>query len=278
MKQRIISAAVGLAILAWVFLVFETIILNVVVAIIVVMALNELITAAGQGHSPMSYISMGFGAMVPFFKTSLISQILPAVCFVFSVLLFSVLLRYHRDVRAEQIGFIFFFTVIISFSVTCFIYMRDVFTPACGLYGVLLALGGAWMSDTGAYFCGRAFGKRKLAPGISPNKTVEGLLGGFVVALFSNLLIAWGYVSICGFFGAQIHINYYLVALASPVITALGVLGDLSASVLKRQFGIKDFGNIMPGHGGVLDRFDSVLMVAPLVYNLLLYFPVVRLG
>lgn len=275
MKQRIISSAAGLLILAVVFALFDTIVLNIAVAIVIVMALYELIEAAGQKSTPTSLIALVLGVAIPFFSTRLLNNILASICFFFSLVLFCMLLRYHSTIRVEQLGFVFFFTMLIAFATTCFVYMRDVFGTVIGFYGMLVSLCGAWLSDTGAYFFGIAFGRHKLAPDISPKKTVEGVFGGIVVALISQLIIAFAYAQTCRYYGTPVEIHYLRLALVSPLISLISVIGDLSASVMKRQFGIKDFGNIMPGHGGVLDRFDSVLLVVPFVYNLFLYVPLI---
>ena len=128
----------------------------------------------------------------------------------------------------------------------------------------------ACLSDIGAYFVGSFFGKHKLCPNISPKKTVEGLAGG-VAASILGLLIYCLILQL----GFDFKVNYFLVFLYGVVGSLAGVFGDLTFSVVKRQTGIKDYGNIFPGHGGVLDRFDSVIVVAPLVEALLLLIPVV---
>ena len=113
---------------------------------------------------------------------------------------------------------------------------------------------------------GKACGKRKLCPQISPHKTVEGLIGGLVSCILLNLLTGFCYEKICALTGVVVQIHYLRLILISPLASLISVLGDLSFSMIKRQFSIKDFGNIMPGHGGVLDRFDSVIFAAPVVW------------
>ena len=127
----------------------------------------------------------------------------------------------------------------------------------------------AFMSDIGAYFAGSFLGKHKLCPNISPKKTVEGLAGGVAAAIFGVLIYCLILQLFLGF-----HVNYLLVFLYGIVGSLAGVFGDLTFSVVKRQTGIKDYGSIFPGHGGILDRFDSVIVVAPLVEALLLLIPV----
>lgn len=120
---------------------------------------------------------------------------------------------------------------------------------------LLLALMVVWATDTGAYFAGRAFGKRKLAPRISPNKTVAGLVGGALLGVLVATAGAW----ILGTAPAQLP----LVALVALLTVLFSVVGDLLESLLKRHVGVKDSGNLIPGHGGVMDRIDSVLAALP---------------
>ena len=131
-----------------------------------------------------------------------------------------------------------------------------------GRYAVLLIFIYSWLTDTGAYFTGCAIGKHKLAPTLSPKKTIEGFFGGIVTAVIGALI----YVIILDkCFMIKIP-NYWILLAASPVGAGLSALGDLAASALKRHCGVKDFGKIFPGHGGMMDRFDSVVFVAPFVY------------
>ncbi len=134
-----------------------------------------------------------------------------------------------------------------------------------------LPAGAAWLlflttitaaSDTGAYFIGMSFGKHKLCPSVSPKKTVEGFLGGMVCGTGFALLIAYML-----FKGADL----LPFAAAALFLTALGVVGDLVESLLKRSMGVKDSGTILPGHGGILDRADSILLTVPVLYYLVTY-------
>ena len=136
-----------------------------------------------------------------------------------------------------------------------------------GLVLVLLIFVSSWINDTCAYFVGRALGKHKMAPVLSPKKSIEGLIGGIVGA---------------GVFGAVFGIlfdkyvdtmNYapLLFAVVGAVGALPAVIGDLAASAIKRNNDIKDYGKLIPGHGGILDRFDSIIFTAPIIYYLLIY-------
>ncbi len=120
---------------------------------------------------------------------------------------------------------------------------------------LLVALSIVWAGDTGAYFAGRAFGRHKLAPRISPNKTVEGLVGGMICALIAAALFSW-------YAGATLQQMPAVLGVALVTFLA-SVVGDLFESLLKRHVNVKDSGNVLPGHGGILDRIDAVLAALP---------------
>lgn len=126
-----------------------------------------------------------------------------------------------------------------------------------GVWFVLLALLISWLGDTGAYFAGRTFGKHKLAPRISPKKTVEGLVGGVLAAAVGVVVLKWLVLT---------QLSWLDAVLLGAVGCLVGVVGDLAESLFKRAFDVKDSGWILPGHGGILDRVDSVLFVAPTVW------------
>jgi phosphatidate cytidylyltransferase len=130
---------------------------------------------------------------------------------------------------------------------------------------VLLVVFATWACDTGAFFTGRAVGRHKLAPEISPGKTVEGAIGGWLCALAMALLV-----------GGFLRLDLRIAASLGAMIGVLSQVGDLCESAIKRDLGIKDFSGLLPGHGGILDRFDSLLMTAPLVYYVLALWPAGR--
>uniref|UniRef100_UPI00047188FB phosphatidate cytidylyltransferase n=1 Tax=Paenibacillus zanthoxyli TaxID=369399 RepID=UPI00047188FB len=130
-----------------------------------------------------------------------------------------------------------------------------------GLFWTLLLLCCIWSSDAGAYFVGRALGRTKLWPAISPNKTVEGAVGGIVIAMVIALIFALISPDLLSFGRALV------IGLASAVV---GQLGDLVQSAYKRAYGIKDSGTLLPGHGGILDRCDSWIIVFPFVHIMML--------
>ncbi len=258
---------IGLIFLFVALMLFDTIVVNIIVALLSLLAVYELLVATGcWAHKLLSYFSMLFAAVIPFLSRQTISRNITLICYIYAVAVFCILLRNHQKLHIEQVALEFMFSITIPFSFSTLLYQRDRFGVSLGIFYVLLSLGGAFLSDTTAYFSGRAFGKHKMAPYISPHKTIEGAVGSLILAPVFMCLLAWGYSALCAWMGYPIQINYLALVCVMPVLTLASILGDLSASVIKRQFQVKDYGSIMPGHGGIMDRFDSVLMVAPAVY------------
>lgn len=139
-----------------------------------------------------------------------------------------------------------------------------------GEFRVLLPFVAAYASDTGAFFIGKAFGKRKLIPYVSPNKTVEGAIGGIVFTIAGMLLYGLVLQLAFGF-----KVEYFRLAFYGLIGSPVAQLGDLAFSLMKREFKIKDYGNLLPGHGGMLDRVDSVVFTAPLIFWLILWLPAI---
>lgn len=273
MKARLLTAAIGVPLFLIILLFFDTPVFNGALSLILGVAVYELLQTAQYEKRPfITVVCVAFGALIPWFELPLLKPYRVLLLFGFAAILFGALLRWHENLRTEQVAQIFFVSVVYPIALTTLIYIRDEFGKAHGLYYVLLIFVCAWLSDAGAYFAGRFFGKRKMAPTISPHKTVEGLIGGVVTSLVSVVLVTLGFSAIMANLGEPVSINYISLTGASILATFVGVFGDLTASIMKRHNGIKDYGSIMPGHGGVVDRFDSVFFVAPFFYVWLQFF------
>ena len=138
-----------------------------------------------------------------------------------------------------------------------------------GRFYIMIPFVIAFISDSGAYFAGRFLGKHKLAPTISPKKTVEGAVGGLLGAVLG--MVIYGLVLQFAF---DFSVNYFACVVYGLLGAVAGIFGDLCFSCIKRQTGIKDYSNLIPGHGGILDRFDSNIIIAPLVEILMIWWPV----
>lgn len=167
--------------------------------------------------------------------------------------------------RLEQVFAGFFEVTYVGIALS-FIYLLRIHPPS-GAYLVWLIPISAWGSDIFAYLIGMKFGKTPLVPNLSPKKSVEGAIGGIVGAAVLALVYAFAirpYIP-------DVHHSVFIFPLISLFGAAAGQIGDLAASAIKRKVGIKDYGKLIPGHGGVLDRFDSIIMVAPIIYLVTLY-------
>lgn len=163
----------------------------------------------------------------------------------------------------DDVGFVILSTMYIGIGFYFLIETRNL-----GIEWVFYALLIIWATDSGAYFIGRSIGKRKLWPEISPNKTVEGSIGGVVSALVVSLVFQ--FIALKFFNGFDE--SYIKITIITIVLSVFGQIGDLVESALKRHYKVKDSGRILPGHGGILDRFDSLLFVLPILHFLLVLF------
>ena len=247
--------------------------------------------AAGERGKPLTPLTVIAAAAVPVCvygemsieNTELTAlPVLPFAALLGAVFIFAIFaLAIHRYDEEQGIPFAavtcaIFAGLAFPLMFSCLLRLRMM--PAIGMLQVFLPLAISFGSDTFALFAGMLCGKHKLAPKVSPKKTVEGAIGGAVTALVFTLLFSWMYAEgVTEILGVPVEVNYLRIALLSPVLTASSILGDLSASVLKRQYGVKDYGSIMPGHGGIMDRFDSVLFVLPAVFLLSVYLPLIQL-
>lgn len=178
----------------------------------------------------------------------------------------------YKTIKFEQIITAIFATAFIPMGFASILFIRDAYitfapnyTKSDCVFFILFAIFSSWFTDIGAYFVGSFLGKHKLCPEISPKKTVEGALGGIVVLIFLNFLLLLVFRQ---FFNCKIE--YYIILPASAFLAVISMFGDLAASVMKRNHGIKDYGNLLPGMGGIMDRFDSSMFVFPCVYGGLL--------
>ena len=269
MKTRIIAAVALLPFLLGIVLFLPKVYTAILFGLMAAIGAYELLHNTGLvKHKRLVWYAVVMALFVSLWGNTVTSY--PAVLLgvlMFFFLLFGELLRNHDQLSFQELAYTFVAGIILPYLLSAVVRIHS---QAAGRYLILLPFVVAFLSDTGAYFVGCAIGKHKLAPVISPKKTVEGLIGGVLTAIV-------GVVAYClilkSSFGFQVNWIYV------PIYGLLGslgaVFGDLCFSVIKRHTGIKDYGNLIPGHGGIFDRFDSMVVVAPLVELLLLTIPMV---
>ena len=270
MKTRIVTAAVLIPLLFVVVLVLPEIVTAVLAGLIAAIASYELLFVTGlMKHVRLNIYSAIMAIAVAiwsYFDMPYAVGMLGLLLYI--ALLFGEMMRNHIKISLDMLALCLVAGVLIPFLLSSVVRVQ---MTRMGRFLVLVPFVMAFMPDTGAYFIGTFFGKHKLAPVLSPKKTIEGLVGGILAGMISMVIYA-----LILHMGFQLEVNY-LYALVFGLIGALGAtFGDLCFSVVKRQMGIKDYGSIFPGHGGILDRFDSLVIVAPLAELLLILMPFVR--
>ncbi|MBE6752905.1 MAG: hypothetical protein E7559_00885 [Ruminococcaceae bacterium] len=286
MKTRILSAAVGI-IVAVVILTLNVTrfpwLLNIAVAVVACMALYELLVATkfidNAAIVITSFAATAFIQFIPAFPEDIWIRLFSACGVVYFIALFCIMLCSHKKLHVERLGLAFMATALIAlpFFSMLYMYWKNPYDKGefhyIGQALVILCFLLSWFTDAGAYFVGTFCGKHKLAPEISPKKTVEGMIGGFVCCV--GLVALVGYLFTGPLELVSFDINWLNLLLVTVVSSVISVIGDLSFSIIKRAFDIKDFGKIMPGHGGVLDRFDSVIFVSPVVCIMNMFLPII---
>lgn len=268
MLKRILTAIVALPLVILIFWLNNTLVMMLAMTLVSVLSVAEVLIATKYfSNKGLTAVCMVFVAALPsFLYFEEIIRFFPMLAGTFLLIMFLIMLYDHENVKFQEISLMAFvaFLVPISLSTVFFLHMKGEY----GLFYVILAFLIPWISDAGAYFVGSAIGKHKMAPKISPKKSWEGFFGGIAVAVISVLVVGFGYPWIESMINGSVNfkVNIPLLVIVAVVGSVLGVIGDFSASLLKRQCEVKDFGSILPGHGGMLDRFDSMLFAAPFLY------------
>ncbi len=273
-----------LALLAVVVWQINTPVLVLVIAFLAAVAANEIMRCAKVENTFIRVVATGYAACVPFFAsakalTPWVSEAVwgkvigavPGVVYLIALVLVLLLamLKGYAYTTFEDVAVSVFAGALVPFGFSVFIRLRDMFQiEQFGIYLIFYGLICALATDSGAQLAGMAFGKHKMSPNISPKKTGEGAIGGLIFSLILNAVAMILYNRLADFKMDEFAVTVLLAA-CLPV-SFLGMMGDLSASVLKRNFGVKDFGKIFPGHGGVMDRFDSSMFTLPVTYALAL--------
>lgn len=282
MKTRVITAVVGLALLAVMLAFFNTILFDLVLSAVCLIAIHEVFSAMGFGKKQwyLYAVAVPFTLLVMLTTSDAARALVLPVSFLVLLVLNICQITHVQTLDFGKLAGYVYFSGVIIFCFYSLIHLKRMLPfeqyHYDAVYFILLTLCFAWGGDTAAYFAGRAFGKHKLAPVVSPHKTVEGAVGGVLGSILAGILLTCVYAALSSGYhviSVQMRTTHYEVLLVMGAIASvLGILGDLFASAVKRQAGIKDYGTIFPGHGGILDRFDSVMFIAPFVAIVVRYF------
>ncbi len=261
MKTRIISGLVMGAIVAAVLAVgylWAPIVITLAVAALSFAAVYELIHNAAGIDNKLIFIGACCYAALAVLAGDLLTVIgIITLTVLYGIYAAVMILVYHKDFDLGKIALVYGLPVPFAFA---FWSLNSIIGSNDGIYYLLLLLNFSSVCDMGAYFTGVTIGKHKLCPEISPKKTVEGAIGGIVSSLVFTLIISLLFKKF----------SIAVVLLTIP-LCILGMIGDLFASAIKRSVGLKDYSNLIPGHGGIMDRLDSIIMIAPFMFVCLLW-------
>lgn len=278
MKKRTITSIVLLILTALFIACIYTVLPMLVLAAFSAIAVYEVATCAQVKNKATIALGSAFAFAYPIVMTSswcegIRAHVPMTVVAVFYVLLMLIVMLIGYDItKFEHVAIVMVASVFIPFGLTAVLRFRDIymqfpqrFVKQDGVYIILFAAICAFATDSGAYLAGKLFGKHKMAPKISPKKTVEGAVGGVVLCVVLNVIALLIFQKITN----HIPFPYWQMILISIFLSVLGMMGDLTASVIKRNYDVKDYGKIFPGHGGIMDRFDSALFVFSALYAIL---------
>ena len=264
MFKRILTGVIAFCFLLVPVVFFaDTVVLPIAVALFGVVATYEVLHCVGLHKNlwvsaPLYLVSAALPFGIRYFAIGSVLALPMALCVVLIYLLATAVFSHGKtDIRDVSTSLVLWLYTLIGFA--GLIIIHDFIRG--GQYFYLLAFVGAWVTDTFAYFTGMLLGKHKLIPDVSPKKTVEGAVGGVVFCTLSFVAFGLLYNRFWLADGDE-AIPLLAMAIVGFIVSIVSQIGDLSLSLLKRKYGIKDFGKIFPGHGGVLDRFDSVLAVS----------------
>ena len=269
MKTRIVAGAILVSVLFLVVLVLPKEIAALAMGILQAVAAYELLYRTKLvKKSSLVVISAAMAFVIALWSFyGAVHAWFVLLMLAYFLLMIGQMMRDHVKTRFESLAMCFVGGLVVPYMMSAVV---RILSMNLGRYVILIPFFIACVCDAGAYFIGVKYGKHKLAPVVSPNKTIEGALAGVATGVLAMLL----YTLVLDIF-FKLDVRYGAAAVYGILGSLVGELCDLCFSVIKRQTGIKDYGNLIPGHGGVLDRFDSILAVAPLIEALLLLWPVI---
>ena len=267
MRIRSITALIGVVILLPILFFSHTWVLPIAAAFFAVMGMFEMMRCLGAHKNlvvtlPLYLIAAAMPVVarllgsIPSFGSMALFVLMGYFFYLMAVTLLS-----QGRLTFGKSAEIFAAGTYVTLAFSAIVMVRD--SSETGKYIYLLIFIAAWITDIFAYLCGRLFGRHKLIPAVSPHKTVEGSVGGIVFCIIA--CVAFGAVTAAL---TQAQPNYLFLGVSGLLLSVCAQIGDLIASLIKREYGIKDYGKLFPGHGGVLDRFDSVLATATVLYLL----------
>ena len=261
--KRISSAIIGLPLVILLLIFGNKYIVDIVISIVAIICLYEYFNSIGGNTKKLRWIAYIMAILISFIhilpmqkETDLIQIIIP----ISVIILFAKVVITNMKYNLNDIAICLFG---ICYLVVFLMFLPIIRNMENGKILIWFVFFCAWGTDTAAYLIGKKFGKHKFSK-ISPNKSIEGCIAGII----GSILLCFIYAIICNKFLGMDY-NYFYIIVIAVLLSVVGQLGDFAASSIKRYVGVKDFSNLIPGHGGMIDRMDSVIFIAPVAYLLL---------
>lgn len=272
LKPRLLTAVVGITLLVGILIAGEF--WNPIIGILVGAACAFMAGEYLNAKNLLKNFWISIPCMLFAFLLSILisTQYVYILLTVFMIFCFAVLIINHSVLSYIDLAYAVFGTMLISFGMSALPLICSSGVGVTFFFCTVFAL--PWMADAGGFFIGATMGKHKLCPNISPKKTVEGAVGGVVFCFIAAMLIGLIFQFIIM---PDAKINFRALALLGLIDAPVSILGDLSFSLIKRSLKIKDYGSIFPGHGGMLDRFDSIIFTAPVLVVVNYFIPFITL-
>lgn len=280
LKVRIISGIVVAAVLiiAWWFL--ETPIFGLLMALLAAGACFEILKITGVKAKAFKIFCIIFAAFLPLLIEYGHKIPVGIIIMTYVICLFVFYLADYKKITFYDFATSIVASIVIPAAFSTLILISDLYKMYPDItikhckYLIWYIGSTALFTDVFAYFSGYFFGKHKMSPQISPKKTIEGAIGGIIIPIGLNILFYYLFSNF--YFDKTFVLPLYFILILSVVISVGGIMGDLISSLIKRNFSVKDYSNLIPGHGGIMDRFDSLLFVFPVSYIIITIFKIYR--
>lgn len=283
MKTRVISGTVIAAILISAFVFMFTPIIDIFFIVLATAACYEIVKITGIRNKVLKVLAIVYAAVLPvlvIYAGNMEIPVLATIAYIIVLIALTVFSYSSNNIEFKELAMTIYASVVVptafaTISLVSNAYLRFEGAISQGETRILLwdTVATALLTDVFAYFVGVKFGKHKMSPHLSPKKSIEGAVGGVVLVTLFQIAALFVFEKILHLDGFFMPIWFYIIT--TVFISLTSMVGDLMASLIKRDFGVKDYSNLIPGHGGIMDRFDSVILASPTMYILVTLFGLV---
>ena len=283
MKTRVISGTVIAAILISAFVFMFTPIIDIFFIVLATAACYEIVKITGIRNKVLKVLAIVYAAVLPvlvIYAGNMEIPVLATIAYVIVLIALTVFSYSSNNIEFKELAMTIYASVVVptafaTIGLVSNAYLRFEGSISQGETRILLwdTVATALLTDVFAYFVGVKFGKHKMSPHLSPKKSIEGAVGGVVLVTVFQVAALFVFEKILHLDGFFMPIWFYIIT--TVFISLTSMVGDLMASLIKRDFGVKDYSNLIPGHGGIMDRFDSVILASPTMYILVTLFGLV---